>query len=61
MLGRRQLRAKAMQTLYAYYRGNDDARSIEINMVKGVREIETLYMVLLELTLAIKNQAEQKN
>ncbi|MRJ11421.1 transcription antitermination factor NusB [Ornithobacterium rhinotracheale] len=60
MLGRRQLRAKAMQALYAYYRGNDDVKSVEINMVKGVREIETLYMVLLELTLAIKSQAEQK-
>lgn len=60
MLGRRQLRSKAMQALYAYYRGNDDKSAVEINMMRGIRDIETLYLALLELTLAVKTQAENK-
>ena len=60
MLGRRQLRSKAMQALYAYYRGNDDKSAVEINMMRGIRDIENLYLVLLELTLAVKTQAENK-
>lgn len=60
MLGRRQLRAKAMQALYAYYRGNEDQQAIEVNMMKGIQEVETLYFVLLDFTLAIRNEAVKK-
>lgn len=60
MLGRRQLRAKAMQSLYAYYRGNEDIRLVEKNMVNGINDIQNLYYALLTLILAIKNEAQSK-
>ncbi|MGI9526153.1 MAG: transcription antitermination factor NusB [Weeksellaceae bacterium] len=60
MLGRRQLRAKAMQALYSYYRGNQDIRLVEKNMLKGVRDVEDLYYALLSLILAVKEEAEKK-
>lgn len=60
MLGRRQLRAKAMQALYSYYRGNQDMRLVEKNMLKGVRDVEDLYFALLTLLVAVKNEAEKK-
>lgn len=60
MLGRRQLRAKAMQSLYAYYRGNEEVAAIERNMVKGINDIQILYYYLLQLIPAIQNEAEKK-
>lgn len=60
MLGRRQLRAKAMQALYAYHRGNCDFNLIDKNMVKGVNDVEKLYFYLLNLLVAIKDEAEKK-
>ena len=60
MLGRRQLRAKAMQSLYAYYRGNENIRLVEKNMVNGINDIQNLYYALLTLTLAVKHEAENK-
>lgn len=60
MLGRRQLRAKAMQALYAYYRGNQDVRLVEKNMLKGVEDVEKLYFALLNIIVAIKHEAEKK-
>lgn len=60
MLGRRQLRAKAMQALYAYYRGNQDVRLVEKNMLKGVDDVEKLYFALLNIIIAIKHEAEKK-
>ena len=60
MLGRRQLRAKAMQSLYAYYRGNEDLRLVEKNMVNGINDIQKLYYALLTLTLSLKHEAEKK-
>ncbi|MXV39055.1 transcription antitermination factor NusB [Flavobacteriaceae bacterium Ap0902] len=60
MLGRRQLRAKAMQALYAYYRGNHDMRLVENNMLKGIRDVEDLYFVLLTLLIAVRDEAEKK-
>lgn len=60
MLGRRQLRAKAMQALYAYYRGNDEVGVVETHMMRSIKDLEILYMALLELTLAVKTQAEIK-
>lgn len=58
MLGRRQLRAKAMQSLYAYYRGNNNAAVNERNMMNGIYEIQDLYYLMLDLLLAVKNEAE---
>lgn len=50
-----------MQSLYAYYRGNQDQQqAVEINMMKGIREIENLYLIMLDLTLAVKNEAEKR-
>ena len=60
MLGRRQLRAKAMQSLYAYYRGNEDLRLVEKNMVNSINDIQKLYYALLTLIIAVKHEAENK-
>lgn len=62
MLGRRQLREKAMQAIYAWKSAGDDAdhRSIEKNMLKGVDEIYDLYIYLLNLLLFQRTIAEHK-
>ena len=60
MLGRRQLRAKAMQALYAYYRGNQELQLVEKNMTRSVYDVEKLYYTLLNLVLALKTEAEKK-
>lgn len=60
MLGRRQLRAKAMQALYAYYRGNKDINLVEKNMVRSVYDVEKLYFALLTLIPAIQTEAEKR-
>ncbi|MDO5655720.1 MAG: transcription antitermination factor NusB [Flavobacteriaceae bacterium] len=60
MLGRRQLRAKAMQALYAYYRGNKDLLLVEKNMVRSVYEVEKLYYALLTVLIALKSEAEKR-
>lgn len=51
MLGRRQLREKAMQSIYAWKTAGEDSnqRLIESNMLKGVDEIYDLYIYLLNL------------
>lgn len=62
MLGRRQLREKAMQAVYAWKTSGEDAdqRSIERNMLKGVDEIYDLYIYLLNLLEFQKSIAEHK-
>jgi len=62
MLGRRQLREKAMQAIYAWKTSGEDAdqRIIEKNMLKGVDQIYDLYIYLLNLLLFQKNIAEHK-
>lgn len=62
MLGRRQLREKAMQAVYAWKSAGDDAnqRTIEQNMLKGVDEIYDLYISLLNLLTFQKTIAEHK-
>lgn len=51
MLGRRQLREKAMQSIYAWKMSGKlaDPRIVEKNMMKGVNEIYDLYIYLLNL------------
>jgi N utilization substance protein B len=62
MLGRRQLREKAMQAVYAWKTSGEDAdqRAIEKNMLKGVDQIYDLYVYLLNLLLFQKTIAEHK-
>ena len=60
MLGRRQIRAKVMQSLYAYYLSNNREEVVETYMKKGIDDIFALYIHLLLLLLEIKKQAEQQ-
>lgn len=62
MLGRRQLREKAMQAIYAWKSSGEDTdqRAIEKNMLKGVDQIYDLYIYLLNLLNFQKEIAEHK-
>lgn len=62
MLGRRQLREKAMQAIYAWKSSGDDSdqRAIEKNMLRGVDQIYDLYIYLLNLLNFQKTIAEHK-
>lgn len=62
MLGRRQLREKAMQAIYAWKSYGEDAeqRVVEKNMLKGVDEIYDLYIYLINLLCFQKRIAENK-
>lgn len=62
MLGRRQLREKAMQSIYAWKMSGREAdkRVIEKNMLKGVDQIYDLYIYLLNLLKFQKEIAENK-
>lgn len=62
MLGRRQLREKAMQAIYAWKSSGEysDQRTIEKNMLKGVDQIYDLYIYLLNLLNFQKTIAEHK-
>src|SRR5690606_17392298 len=62
MLGRRQLREKAMQAIYAWKSSGSDSdqRSIEKNMLRGVDQIYDLYIYLLNLLNFQKTIAEHK-
>ncbi|MDK7374467.1 transcription antitermination factor NusB [Weeksella virosa] len=62
MLGRRQLREKVMQAIYAYNsQGSDsDVRIIEKNMMKGIDQIYDLYLYLLNTILILKDIALEK-
>ncbi|SMC88552.1 transcription antitermination factor NusB [Moheibacter sediminis] len=62
MLGRRQLREKAMQAIYAWKSSGEDSdqRAIEKNMLKGVDQIYDLYIYLLNLLNFQKEIAEHK-
>lgn len=62
MLGRRQLREKAMQAIYAWKTGGVDTnqRLVEKSMLKGVDEIYDLYINLLNVLKFQKEIAEDK-
>lgn len=60
MLGRRQIRGKVMQSLYAYYLSNNREEVVETYMKKGMDDIFNLYIHLLMLLLEIKNEAEKQ-
>lgn len=62
MLGRRQLREKAMQAIYASKSAGNEAdnRTVEKNMLRGVDQIYDLYIYLLNLLNFQKTIAEHK-
>ncbi len=62
MLGRRQLREKVMQNIYAFNsQGSDsDQRIVEKNMMNGIDQIYDLYIYLLNTILIQKEIAQNK-
>ena len=62
MLGRRQLREKVMQNIYAYNSlGTEgEERAVEKNMMKSIDQIYDLYIYLLNLIKVQKDIAEHK-
>lgn len=62
MLGRRQLREKVMQNIYAFNCQGSDAnqRIVEKNMLQGIDQIYDLYIYLLNTLLIQKDIAQNK-
>ncbi len=60
MLGRRHLRAKVMQSMYAYECSGEDVLTIEKNMFTGIGKIFDLYVYSINFLLEIRNLAETK-
>lgn len=60
MIGRRQIREKALQALYAYYTSTNSAESIIKNFYKIFHSIYDLYIFQLNFLLEIKHQYELK-
>ncbi len=60
MLGRRHLRAKVMQAIYAYECSGDDVLVIEKNMFTGINKIFDLYVYSINFLLEIRALADTK-
>ena len=62
MLGRRQLREKVMQNIYAYncLGTEGEERMVEKNMMKSIDQIYDLYIYILNLIKVQKDIAEHK-
>ncbi len=60
MLGRRHLRAKVMQAIYAYECSGDDVLVIEKNMFTGIDKIFDLYVYSINFLLEIRALANTK-
>lgn len=60
MLGRRHLRAKVMQAIYAFESANDSASVVEKNMFAGIDKIFDLYIYSINFLIEIKNLAATK-
>ncbi|MFA9290537.1 MAG: transcription antitermination factor NusB [Solirubrobacteraceae bacterium] len=60
MLGRRQIRGKVMQSLYAYYLSNNKNDVVETYMKKGIGDIYDLYITLLSLLLKMKEESSNQ-
>src|SRR5690606_36274183 len=59
MLTRRHIRVKVMQSLYAYSQSmNDNLVSEEKFLLKSMGEMHDLFLLLLDLMVEIKNNAE---
>lgn len=57
MLGRRQIREKILQALYAYNIGGNGIEYVEKKMFQSIEEIYDLYVYELNLLLAVKEHA----
>lgn len=60
MLGRRQIREKVIQTLYAYQQNPINQGVLEKNMFADIEKIQQLYVYQLNFLLALKNVAENQ-
>lgn len=60
MLGRRQIREKVIQTLYAYQQNPINTDALEKNMFKEIEKIYHLYIYQLNFLVALKDQAENQ-
>ena len=60
MLGRRHLRAKVMQAMYAFESANDSVLVAEKNMFAGIDKIFDLYVYSINFLLEIRNLAMNK-
>lgn len=57
MLGRRQIREKILQAIYAYNIGGNSIEYVETKMFQSIEEIYDLYVYELNLLLAVKEYA----
>lgn len=60
MLGRRQLREKVIQTLYAYQQNPINQSVLEKNMFSDIEKIQQLYVYQLNFLIALKRVAENQ-
>lgn len=60
MLGRRQLREKVIQTLYAYQQNPINQVVLEKNMFSDIEKIQQLYVYQLNFLIALKRVAENQ-
>lgn len=60
MLGRRQLREKVIQTLYAYQQNPINQGVLEKNMFSDIEKIQQLYVYQLNFLIALKRVAENQ-
>lgn len=60
MLGRRQIREKVVQTLYAYLQNPIKIDVLEKNMFKEIDKIYQLYLYEINFLVALKNLAENQ-
>lgn len=60
MLGRRQIREKIVQTLYAYQQNPINQGILEKNMFSDIEKIQQLYVYQLNFLLALKKVAENQ-
>ncbi|SDE67038.1 transcription antitermination protein NusB [Riemerella columbipharyngis] len=60
MLGRRQIREKVVQTLYAYCQNPRDNVEVEREMFRNIEKIYNLYIYQLNFLVALRDLAEQQ-
>ena len=60
MLGRRQIREKVTQAVYAYYQNPIKVDVLEQNMFSEIEKIYYLYIYQLNFIIALKEVAERQ-
>jgi N utilization substance protein B len=60
MLGRRQIREKVIETLYANVQNPMQYEVLESNMLKEIEKIYHLYIYQINFLIALKNKAEEQ-